>query len=455
MRHRSATKDTRYQDIRVWRLSPLGIELISPSNALDFEKGDSVDLEVVVAGHRSMYEGLVVDIVDAQGDMSILGLRLSHREEPNSGSRDRRKSDRWICSEEFLPGAVCPVPGRFDEFMHFKVRDISKDGLQLSTSLRNKFLLKGMRLPLAVCFPMGSVVQIDVSIVRVGLQSFGTDDRLVIGTRFDKIGDLARRVLGQYLIQFSNAESLNAVIEAGFSPTSVAQGASFYYLKSEEDYRAVLRLRYEANKHAHNLGNIRRPEDTGDMNDMRGRILVAKRNGEVIGTARFRFPQIDEPLEYESFVKWPSHLPRRDEVIEISRTATDRRFRSSDLLAGMFRYACSTSLTPERPWLVISCMEKYKVFYQKIGLQETELTYVDPHWSEPLHVMISNSYSAIKGCNVNPLYWNFIWSDVAEFMRANQITNFTNRDRARVFAYRALAPVSRLLINKLRARRRP
>jgi predicted GNAT family N-acyltransferase len=438
----------------VWRLSPLGIELIAPTGSVSYSRGDSIDLEVVVAGHRSFYEGLVVDIVDIRGDMSVFGLRLSRRDEPSSSTKERRQSNRWICSEEFLPGAVAPVPGRFDDFMHFKVRDISENGLQLSTSLRNKFLLQGMKLPLSVGFPMGSVVQIDVTIVRVSLQRFGSEDRLVVGTRFKKISDLARKVLGQYLIQFSNAESLEAVKSAGFSPVSVARGTSFYYLKSEEDFREVLNLRLLANEQARQLGTISKPEDTGDMNDMRGRILVARRNDRVIGTARFRFPQLDEPLEYEEYLKWPSSLPRRDELIEVSRLATDPEFRASDLLAGMFKYACSTCITPERPWLIMSCMAKYRPFYEKIGLQDTGLQYKDPHWSNPLHIMIADSYGTIKGKHVNPLYWNLIWKDVAEFLASNELVSFTSRDKARIIAYRSLSPIASMLVNKLRKRRK-
>jgi predicted GNAT family N-acyltransferase len=454
IRRRKVDQNDSFEEMRVWRLSPLGIELLAPTGSVPFEKGDAIDLEVVVVGHRSYFEGLIVDIVDIRGDKSIYGLRLSRREESSSGTRERRQSNRWICSEEFLPGAVAPVPGRFDEFMHFKVRDISKDGLQLSTSLRNKFLLQGMSLPLSVSFPMGSVVQINVEIVRVGLQRFGSEDRIVLGTRFDKISEMARKVLGQYLIQFSNAESLSSVRTAGFSPESIASGTKFYYLKSEDDYRKVLQLRLEANQHAGQLGDISRAEDTGDMNDMRGRILVATRNDKVIGTARFRFPNQDEPLECESYLNWSNTLPRRDELIEVSRLATDRNFRASDLLAGMFKYACSTCITPERPWLVMSCMEKYKPFYEKIGFADTGLLYSDPHWSSPLHIMISDSYGVIKGLNVNPLYWNLIWKDVAEFMADNDLADFTSRDRARVFAYKLFSPIAFLLVNVLRKRRK-
>lgn len=454
IRRREGSPNEPYQDMRVWRLSPLGIELIAPSGTLPFNKGEAIDLEVIVVGHRSHFEGLIVDIVDVRGDKSVYGLRLSRREESSNGEEDRRQSNRWICSEEFLPGAVAPVPGRFDDFMHFKVRDISQDGLQLSTSLRNKFLLQGMRLPLSVSFPMGSVVQIDVEIKRVGLQRFGSEDRLVLGTQFEKISDLARKVLGQYLIQFSNAESLSAVRMAGFSPESIASGTQFYYLKSESDYRQALELRWKANQQAGQLGNIAKAEDTGDMNDMRGRILVAKRNGSVIGTARFRFPQLDEPLECESYLRWTSTLPRRDELIEVSRLATDHHFRASDLLAGMFKYACSTCITPERPWLVMSCMTKYKPFYEKIGFRDTGLSYEDPHWSDPLDVMISDSYGVIKGLNVNPLYWNLIWKDVADFMLNNDLANFTRRDRARIFAYRLFSPLASMIVRNLRKRRK-
>ena len=83
--------------------------------------------------------------------------------------------------------------------MYFQVRDISKEGLQLHTSLRNKYLIPGMNLQTTVALPMGSSVQMRVEIVRIGIVSIGGKDRLSVGVEYRGLTQHARRQLGQYL----------------------------------------------------------------------------------------------------------------------------------------------------------------------------------------------------------------------------------------------------------------
>lgn len=437
-----------FEQIRVWRLSPLGVELLATEANSDFSKGASIDLELTIVGQRSFFQGLVVDVLEHHRLGIIYGIRLSGKAPERRPNDERRQSNRWLCSDQFLPVAVAPAPGRFDDFMHFKIRDISGEGFQLTTSLRNKFLVPGMNLKMTVGFPMGSVVPIDATIVRTSIESFGSSDQLVVGVTADNPSTLSRRVIGQYLIQFSNAESLDVIRQSGYPHESVSRSTTFYYLKSEEDYRAVLKLRLEANRKAGQLGNAQKPEDVGDIIDMHSRILVAKRADKVIGTARFRFAEIEEPLEVEKYARWPRNMPRRDEILEVSRLATDPSFRQSDLLAGLFKYACSTCLTPERPWIVMSCMSKYIPFYKKIGFRQTDIVYEDPHWSEPLNVMIADSYAAIKGTGVHPVYWNLIWREVCEFLAENGLTTLSRRDRLRMAVYRLFAPLAAQMLQR-------
>jgi predicted GNAT family N-acyltransferase len=208
----------------------------------------------------------------------------------------------------------------------------------------------------------------------------------------------------------------------------------------------VLELRYLANQAAGQIGEITTPEDTGDIHDARSRILVAKRNGKVIGTTRFRYTQLDEPLEAEKFVRWPASFPRRDQIFEMSRLATHPDYRRSDLLSGLFRFGCTTCVDADRPWLVMSSMEKYVGFYSKIGFRPTGLSYEDPQWSGRLNVMMVNYFDMIKGKGVHPAYWNEIWRDVAELAIRDGIVRLDGMDRVRIALFKCLRPVTRLMM---------
>ena len=444
--------DSPMEALKVWRLSPLGIELAADANSSAFRKGDAIDLELVITGQRSLFEGLVVDQIEANADITLLGVRLSRKLSSRVPTSDRRAGDRWICSDEFLPTCVAPTPGRFDDFVYFQIRDISAEGLQLSCSLRNKFLIPGMRLALSVVFPMAQMVSIDVEIVRVGITSYSGRDMLMVGTRFHSIGLQAKTALGQYIVQFGNVDTLEALKHAGLAPRSVSLGVDFYNLKSEEDYRSILELRYLAHTADGNLCEGASIQDLADINDARARIIVGKYRGRVVATARVRYNDLREPLEHEAFVEWPANMPRRDQIVEVSRVATHPDFRKNDLLAALFRYTYLNIADKDRPWAVISCLDHMVPFYEKLGFRHTGLRHTEPLWKEDrvLNVMIVNLFDLIAGRGVSPFYWNFMWRDVAQYLRDQGVVKPNGLDRIRMSAFKILAPFSEAVLWWLR-----
>ena len=454
-RIRRRDESSPFEDIRVWRLSPLGVELSATELASQYEKGLSIDLELTLSGQRTLFEGLVVDVVEARDNLRIIGVRLSRKVLAATPGLDRRTAERWICSDEFLPTCVAPTPGRFDDFMYFQVRDISAEGVLLSCSLRNKFLIPGMKLTLTAVFPMAQVVQLDVELVRVGIAGFAGRDRLVIGTRFRSMNEYARSILGQYLLQFGNAETLDELRKVGLAPKSVSIGVDFYNLKTEDDYRSVLELRHLAHSFDGNLKEGSTPEDLADINDARSRIVIGKYKGRTVATARVRFNDLDEPMEHEAYVDWPKTLPRRDQIVEVSRVATHPAFRRNDLLAALFRYSYMNLIQSNRPWVVISCLDHMVGFYEKVGFTHTGLRHTEPLWKDDrvLNIMIVNTLELILGRGVNPFYWNLMWREVADYLSAESVVHPTGIDKVRLTAYRTFGPLSAMILQAMKALR--
>ena len=445
-----------FVSIRVWKLSPLGVELVQPDGAKRFNKGDLVDLEITLAGQRTRFEGLVVDLVQSTESVELLGIRLSRRRVADSPTDDRRHATRWLCSDEFLPTCMAPTPGRFDDFAYFQIRDISNEGMQLVCSLRNKFLIGGMRLRMVAVFPMGSVTNLQVEITRVGITSIGGKDKLVVGVRFVELSAFARQAIGQYLIQFGDVESLETLRTADLAPKSVSLGIDFYILKNEHDYKEVLELRRLSHTLDGNLKHSVEAIDMGDINDARARIVVGKYRGKTVATARVRYNELDEPLEHEAYVVWPKELPRRDQIIEVSRVATHPDYRRNDLLAALFRFSCQNCVQPERPWVVVSCLDHMVGFYEKIGFRKTGLRHTEPIWKDDrvLNIMIVNISEMVLGRDVNPLYWNMLWKDLADLLIEQQAVSPTGMDKVRLLVYRSLAPAVDLLTSLRRPKRR-
>jgi hypothetical protein len=446
--------ESQFEPAKVWRMSPLGVELVCTEANSTLLKSKKIDLELTIAGQVNHFQGLVVDLVKENNHIVLAGVRLSSPRHSTTAEPNSRRSQRWLCSEDFYPTCVSPTPGRFNEYMYFQIRDISRDGFQLLCSLRNKYLIPGSELNLTASFPMVGDLSIPVTVTRIGVRSDREKDYLVVGTEYKHLSKTAKSVIGQYLLQFSNAETLSDLRESGFLPNSVAQGTDYYFLKNEADYEEVLKLRLLAHRKGGTLDDAADLYDMSDRFDSNSRIIIGKHKGRIIASARVHFSSLEEPMEHEGYVKWPSEYPRRDSVLEITRVCTHPEFRSNDLLAGMLKFLGITCFQPQRPWVLVSSTDRMLPFYKKIGLQLTELSYEHPVYQGKQNVLLTNAFDILKGKGVHPIYWNALWRDVYDYHLEAGAIRPEPLDKARIRVFRLLLPLGLLLSNLSRKPRK-
>jgi len=445
---------SEFESVKVWRLSPLGIELVCTPDRGVLRKSERIDLELSIGGQLSHFEGLVVDVVKENDNISLAGVRFSTPSATLEEANDKRRSQRWLCSEEFYPTCVAPTPGRFNEYVYFQIRDVSREGFQLVCSLRNKYLVPGMKLNLTASFPMAGDVSVPVTLSRIGLRSEREKDYLVVGAEFQELSKSAKSIIGQYLLQFSNVETLAELKDAGFIPASVARSTDFYFLKTEAEYEEVLKLRRLAHRAGGTLDEDTDFQEMSDQYDSKSRIIVAKHKGQIIGSARIHYCDPDDLLEHEQYIAWPSAYPRRDSILEITRVCTHPSFRSNDLLASMLIFLGMTCFQAQRPWVLVSSTDALLPFYSKIGLQRSGLSYQHPVYRGNQNILLTNAFDILVGRGVNPLYWNAIWKPVFDFQFESGAIRPTALDKARVRIYRILSPVASLLTNLARRPRK-
>ena len=441
----------KFITLKLWKMSPLGVELVCPEEFEELKKGDSIDLEIIVAGQRMYFEGLVVDLIQRNEHIRLMGVRVSRRVERTT-TEERRTSPRWMCSDYYFPTCVATSPFVLHEITHFQVRDLSAEGMLLICSLRNKYLLPEMKIRLTVNFPMIGDFVCMAKVVRVSFTTRSGKDMLAVGVEFVSPTEQMKRVIAQYLIQFSNVSSLGELRQFGLVPPSVLRAVNFYFIKTEADYKEVLKLRRLAHLADDNFAVTEvSDEDMGDIYDAQSRILVGSYNGEIITTARIRFNSLEEPLEHEAYVTWPSSLPRRDQIIEVSRAANHPDFRHSDLLMGLFQFIAATC-RQEKPYFVIGSWPSMIDFYKRLGFKETGLHHGEALWKEEQHILMVDALPTLLGQNVGPIYWNIAWRIVSDHMIQNGILEPTSMDRLRLAIYRAMGPIAKLL---MRFRQRP
>ena len=88
------------KEVVVWRLSPLGIEVVLPHEFQDSYTGQTFDIDLSVGRTTSKLHGVIATTKHQEMDRIILGLRLCVKEELSWGGDERRQTQRWLTSRD-------------------------------------------------------------------------------------------------------------------------------------------------------------------------------------------------------------------------------------------------------------------------------------------------------------------------------------------------------------------
>jgi Predicted acyltransferase len=433
------------REFRVWRMSPLGVELMTDiTNPLP--KGSAVDIELKIGTQKSILNGLIVDDIVTEGRNHLLHIRLVSKAAERSDNIERRSSNRWMCSDQFFPTAVASNPAKFNDFVYFKVKDLSNGGMKIQTSLRNKFIMPGMTFDCIFNFPMVTQLKMKITVKNLRIEMDGTKEVLALGVSYNVKDADAQAAVAQYLMQFGNVSSLDELLNSGVYVNNVSDAVHFSYVRTKEDYDKVLALRYIAYKDAGKLKEGATVQDMADEYDSRARIVVGYYKGEVVCSARLIFNQFDDKMEQEKYVKWPTHLPRRDEMVEIMRACTRPDFRGSDLLIAMFKFTAIAVAQSKRKWVVICATKNMAPLYKRMGFSDVGLSYEHAGLNNLHHdILVGNVPDAMMGKTVGPIAWNVIWSGVTNYLQQYDMLELDPATNLRLGVYRLLAPVARIV----------
>ncbi len=353
--------------------------------------------------------------------------------------------------DQFSPVCVAANPARFNDFVYFKVRDASSRGLRLSTSLRNKFLVQGMRLRCIVSLPLVAQLRLDLTIRNVELENDPDQPSLLVGASLDSPTKADLQALGQYLVQFGEGVRIDELRGQGLVPKSVASVVEFSFVRTTEEYDQVLALRHLAYRHAGKVDAELTPADMGEIYDTRSRIVIGKYHGKVIASAGLVFNEYHDRMEIEESVEWPKELPRRDEMVEVIRNCTHPGYRGSDVLMAMFRFIAITMLQAGRRYAVIGSTTDLVPLYTRIGMKDVNLDYYHRKLGSSLHkVMLGDIPRTMTGTSIGPVFWNAIWSETTSYMLSTDLIKVTAVDVARMRFYRLFKPVASLMQRRMR-----
>lgn len=368
---------------------------------------------------------VVVSITPTPAGDALLSCRIVEGVRSEVRASEQRRAARWRCLDDFQPTGVAVNPFRSNDFVYFRVKDISPNGFGIVTSVRNKFLTKGCRLESVISFPISGRVSIALIVKNLRIASDIEKDYLHLGVEFASVTQAQRHVIGQYVLQFGDAETTSQLQRHGFFPTEARREPRWSFVNDEESYREALNLRLAAYSKDHKLPKNSSVAEVSDAYDSRSKIIIGRVKGRAIATARLYFPEHSDRLEHEEYLVWPPGFPRRDEIVEVTRACTHPDFRRGNVFFSLLRYIVVTSVQSQRKWVMTSATSDLVPFYDWVGLKPTDVVFNHSSLNSlPHRLLLGSIPDALSGKTVGSTAWYLIWRDAISMLDSQTLDDY-------------------------------
>ena len=446
-------------EARMWQLSPLGAEIrLALSEAPHL--GQSVRLNLKIATQSAVHEAKIVYAKDLGHSTYHLGLRFS----PSSTRASQasasvlRSLTRWSSHPLFYPTGSFDNVARFNDKVLFRVKDLCAQGMRITTSLRNKFLLPGFTVQGTLTFPQSSPLTFKAKIVSSEIDTDAGSSFHTLGLQFIHLSSGGTRLIAQYIMHYgshgSKTPSPQLLKNEGYPPTDMAGAVDWDYVQSEEEYRQVLQLRSDAFRSVQGLGVVKDADGMADSFDARSRIIIARFRNRIIGTVRICFHTKDDLFEEEQYVTLPNDLPPRHLIVEASRAATHPEYRNTDLFMNMMRFTMLTVLQSGRRWLLQSTYEDLVPIYKRIGF--VDLGVKVPHQVFPgknLILLLADA-QAVASAQIHNLFLHHsLVPHIEKLLRSDHFAHLNWRQRQKIKAFKRLSPVFKAYTRYMRIKK--
>ncbi len=439
----------KYVRCELWAISPLGCEITFDDPRLD--AGNIMKIQIQTGDQKMQFDDSLVVVATEKGNRRRYGVRWTIPSE--NRTEQERTSRRWLCGLEFAPTISCPNPLKYNDLMLMKVLDVSKNGLRLVTSLRNRFLFPKLKLQATVNFPMTGIALISMEIIWTSPIEIDGKTNLSLGVKITDPNPRLLSLIGEYISQFGPETDAvpKTIREAGLIVPSVTKGIEFRYVRSNDEFQQVLRLRYEC-YHKKEPTNPEQAREMGDALDTRSRILIGVKGNRIVASARVTFHQSDDALEQAEKVDLPEDFPRNDELVEMTRVCIHPDHRAADLLLSLVSQAFIVAVQSGKKWLVGSSPENLVAVYKRFGaIVREDLTY--EHELIPgtkAYVIMYELDKLLLGIGISPFYWNIL-SDggkLVSFLKESGNINISPTGRLMVKLYSAFYPIAKKQFRK-------
>lgn len=430
------------QLLNIKSISPLGAEIFI--NDLHIEIGDKIKLEILISSKKYYFYELIIISKKIENDKKIIGFKWNNFDINN-------KNPLFKCDLDYSPIGTIKNLIKLDDYIYFKVKKISGFAIEFITSLRNKFFIPTLEIKAKINFP--TIAEIDSMIKICSTEIVNIDNKYFLSVKADlkETSNKNMSIIGKYIFKFCPFVTLEELKKNNLKVLSTEDVISFSFVENEEDFYKVLELRHLTYTKAGKLPKNLPIEDTSDNFDKKAKILVGKYKDEIVASLRLFYPDSNEELEQELYTKLPSNFPDRKNIVEITRVCVHPDFRGSDILYNLFKQSALLIIGSNRRFVVGSSVKKLLPMYKKVGFKFTNISYIHTYLlGEEDNIFLGDAYKVITGNSINPLVWEFIYSDVYILSLENKLFKPNFIMKLNAFIYRILSPISKIILKKIK-----
>ena len=425
--------------VRMWSYCPFGFEFID-SKSLAHSVGECYQFRLELGKTSIDLDGSIVFKRSLSETENIIGVRINYNPQLiRSANDERRANSRWNCPDHLLPTGTAPNPARYNDFILFRVVDISSNGLKIATSLRNKLLCVGQIMECTLSVPMIGTLYVGVKINRVAIETIQGKEQLILGVSFIKPDEVVSSTLSEYLLTFAEDCSIRSLRDAGFQATLGTTNFDFTYSKSTKDYEEVLDLRFEAYNQSGKLIETVTRDFMRDEFDSRSRILTVKLKNHLVGSARAMFHENGDPTSHERYLDYPKGFPEISKCLEVSRVCVKPDFQGAGLARELVKHLTLLTIKAGRKYIYLSAAGELIDFWLELGFKDTGTTYVHKQLGNLEHKLLINDVeNSILGRTISGKSWLYSYEHLFQYCVDYGLIEPTIMDTLRIQGFKAL-----------------
>ena len=325
------------------------------------------------------------------------------------------RAERYLANPNYLPTVEATDPTDPHRTIFFRVRDLSKTGLLLETSLSNRHLFPGMYLNNATLMvPSFDPIKLDLAIENARRST--RKDTFVIGVTASSNRNQYVDILKKYLSHLTPMSSagnfdFSQLKKSGLLEKKIKSAITYVVCESDELYDSVLKLRFKSFRSHGKICEGATWKEMGTGRGSEGTIICGFLGRRLVCSMELRFGLNNSSFRLADHCTI-SELPKIDpeRSVEINRLVVDPACQGTDLVLGLIQRAHALVVNYGGIDVILSATDDLTKLYSSIGAEPLGVRYKHPVLDGVmLNAMIVRREVYQDGMGINPYAWNLIY----------------------------------------------